>query len=130
MLLISWSDNMSTEQVYIFQNRYCKPLLIKGLQSYGPSNFEDDPIVRESNQSRLCVVFKTRGAINFGGKFYCGNLNITYVIKPQKVGVPWHPPHTILCPFVKLKSLWTHGGRQSQICIVAMIISELHLFTS
>ena len=38
----------------------------------------------------LHKVFKTKGAL-IKSEFYCSNLNMFQLAKPQKVGVPWHP---------------------------------------
>ena len=47
MLLVSLSDNISTEEVLIFQKRYCEHLQVKQLQSCGLSNFQNNPIVQD-----------------------------------------------------------------------------------
>ena len=51
---MSWQNVFKKFQ--IFQRRYCKSLQVKGLQSCGLSNFQSDPIFRESNLSYPNVV--------------------------------------------------------------------------
>ena len=41
MLPVSWSGNMSTEEVQIFPKRYCESLRVKGMQSYKMSKLVD-----------------------------------------------------------------------------------------
>ena len=56
ILLVSLSDNLSTEEIWIFLKRYYEFLHVKGLQSCGLSNFEDDSIIQELNAGRPRVV--------------------------------------------------------------------------
>ena len=45
MLLVSWSENMSIEEVWSFLKEMLSFFIGKGLRSCDLSNFEDDPIV-------------------------------------------------------------------------------------
>ena len=49
------------QKLCFFPKRYCESLLVKGLQSYSLSNFEDDKIVRDSNPSCMHVVRRGPG---------------------------------------------------------------------
>ena len=49
-------------------------------------------ISKEGFVQGLYKIFKTQGAITyFRDNFYRSNLNVFWVVKPQKVAVPWHP---------------------------------------
>ena len=86
--------------VNIFPKRYCESLLVKGLQNYDSSNFEDDPMVQDSNLGRIQVVW-----IWQGGKFF-SNLQLWQLVtmKPFDLQRPTVPLWKDLYPFVNIVS--------------------------
>ena len=56
ILLDLWIEILYVKKVEIFQKRYCECLWVKGMQSCGLSNFENDLIIQDSNLGCTCLV--------------------------------------------------------------------------